>query len=63
MNSKQTKINSKSRILAPGSRVINAGLAVFEEALTQQGVQVISVQSKPSYKIAPDLKLILDDLI
>ena len=63
MNPKKIKRNSIGKILVQGSTVINVGLPVFEEALKQQGVRVIQVQIKPSYKIAQDLKSILDNLI
>jgi len=63
MKPKKMKRNSTGKILIPGSTVINVGLAVFEEALKLQGVRVIQVQIKPSYKIAQDLKSILDNLI
>jgi hypothetical protein len=63
LNPKKIKRNSIGKILVPGSTVINVGLPVFEEALKQQGVRVIQVQIKPSYKIAQDLKSILDNLI
>jgi hypothetical protein len=63
MNPKKMKKDNTGKILGPGSKIINVGLTVFEEALKQQGVLVIPVQIKPSYKIAQDLKSILDNLI
>jgi len=63
MNPQKMKKNSTGKILGQGSTIINVGLPVFEEALKQQGVRVIPVEIKPSYKIAKDLKSILDNLI
>lgn len=42
---------------------INIGLSIFEDALRQQGVRVISVHVNPAYKVPQDLQSILNDII
>ena len=54
---------SKDNLLNSDVRVINVGLQLFAESLTEQSVEVAQVNWKPPVELEPELEEILDELL
>ncbi len=51
------------RLLGENPVVVNIGLAVFEESLRRQGVDVVTVRWQPRRDVSEDIAALLDELL
>ena len=53
----------QERLLGERVVIVNVGLAVFEESIKRQGVEVVVVHWRPPRSVPEDVASILNDLL